>query len=245
MRYIAHPEEANSDKHQQKSFADLDLLAKAYNFYAIRLDVKINKYLYNENSPKYPLSVTVTLDYVGKSSKRTIHRIFHQDDLETPYVECILTDVLVSQDTMKPAPYPDWWIEKYAPLCKRDKLPNLVLPTVNEQTHCRTSTVVNLSDTDIYKHTHITSYIKYFYDSVYRNISNNGYKNISQNHFDSGVKSVSLEYTGQSIVHDELDITTWEICNDNVVYGTIEKKGGNECCRIKMEFYNEKVQPML
>ena len=59
------------------------------------------------------------------------------------------------------------------------------------------------------------------------------------------MKSVTLEYTGQSVVHDELDVTTWEDeIEENVMYGKIEKNG-YECCPMKMEFYNDKLQSML
>ena len=204
--------------------------------------MKFNKYLYSEQSPKFPLSVHMELDHVGKSSKCVHGRLYHEDT-KTEYVESIGTDVLVSEQTEKAVPYPDWWVEKFAPLCKNGKLLTLVLPEDKLQNPCHTSKIVSLSETDFYKHTNIASYLKFGYESIFRNIFNNSYKKINMNHFDSGVKSLTVAYTGQSRIHDELDITTWEdSTDDSTVYGKIEKKGGRPCCHMKMEFYNEKVQ---
>ena len=72
-----------------------------------------------------------------------------------------------------------------------------------------------------------------------KNISKNAYKNISQNHFDSGVKSINLTLAGSALLHDELDIITWEdSIDENIAYGEIVRKGGNPCCDMKIEFYN-------
>ena len=238
-----YPETSNNHL-QQKSFADLHLFTEDFYFYSTRLDVKINKYLYEEQSSKFPLFATIALDNVGKSSKRSTLSL-HHTDVEMAYVECILTSVLVSQETKKAVPFPEWWVDKFKHLCKNDKQEKLFIPTEGLRNHCHSKALVNLSDIDVYKHTNTASCLKYFYESIYRHILSKGYTNISQNHFESGVKSVTLEYTGQSVVHDELDVTTWEDeIEENVVYGKIEKNG-YECCHMKMEFYDDKLQSML
>ena len=83
-----YPETSNNHL-QQKSFADLHLFTEDFNFYSTRLDVRINKYLYEEQSPKFPLFATIALDYVEKSSKRST-LCLHHTDVEMAYVECIL-----------------------------------------------------------------------------------------------------------------------------------------------------------
>ena len=64
LRYFMYPEASNNHL-QQKSFADFHLLTEDFNFYLSRLDVKINKYLYEEKSPKFPLFATIALDYLS------------------------------------------------------------------------------------------------------------------------------------------------------------------------------------
>ena len=237
-RCSAYPE-STSDALQQKSWVDLHLLAKSFNFYVVAIDMKFSKNLYSETSPKFPLSVCISLDYVGKSSRRSTHRLCH-NDVEKDYVSVICTEVLVSPETKKPVPYPNWWIEKYAPLCENDKLVSFALPKDRLQNPCKTSTTVDKSDTDYYNHTNTGSYIKFFCESIFRNISKNAYKNICQNHFDSGVKSINLTLAGSALLHDELDIITWEdSIDENIAYGEIVVKEGNTCCDMKIEFYND------
>ena len=244
-RCFANPETTSNDTLQQKSFADLHLLTESFHFYMVSIDMKFSKYLYSEQSPKYPLSVHIELDNVGKSSRRCTHRLYH-NDVGVDYASFICTDVLVSKETKKPVPYPDWWINKFSPLCKNDRQAKFALPQDRLQNPCKTSTVVNLSDTDVYKHTNTGCYLKFCCESIFRNISRNVYKNINQNHFDSGVRSVNLVLAGQSVVDDELDITTWEDSMDNnIMYGQIVKKEGDICCYMKIEFYNDNTQPQL
>ena len=203
--------------------------------------MKLSKHLYSELSPKYPLTIYASLDYVGKSSRRCSYRLYH-DNVETEYASCVCTDVLVSQETQRPVPYPEWWIQKFAPLCKNDKLATFALPEDNLQNPCLTSTLVNLSETDVYKHTNASNYIKYCCESVYKNILKNVYNKIGQNQFNSGVKSYNLTVSDQSEVHDKLDIQTWEdSLDDNTVFGQIVKRGGKAICCMKLEFYNDTI----
>ena len=55
---------------QRKSFADLHLITKDHSFFIIGVNMKIKQHLYDEESPKFPLSVNMALDNVGISSKR-------------------------------------------------------------------------------------------------------------------------------------------------------------------------------
>ena len=237
-RCFTCPKTRNID-HQLESFADLHHLTEEYNFYMIGMHMKFDKYLYSEQSPKFPLQVDFKLDNIGKSSKCVSHRLYHNNFM---YIECLATDVLVSQATNKSAPYPSWWVKKFAPLCKNERLPQLVLPVERLENPCHTRTDVGLSETDVYKHTNAASYIKYCYESIFRNVSKRCYKNFKSNHLDSGVKCVAATYTGQSRLLDVLDIVTWEdSANDNTVYCKIFKHTGEECCDMKMEFYNDNI----
>ena len=237
--------ETTSDTLQEKSYIDLHHLTEKHNFFMTGIVLKISKHLYNEQSPKYPLTAHVKLDYVGKSSKRVTYRLYH-NDVGIDYVSSICTDVLVSNETHRPVPYPEWWIKKFAPLCKNDRISNFALPKDRLQNPCWTSTEVSLSDTDIYKHTNTSNYIKFCCESIFKNISKKVYKKISQHHFDSGVKSLNITITGQSEVHDVLDIHTWEdSIDENTVYGQIVKRGGTTCCFIKIDFYNDNIQSLL
>ena len=226
---------------QRKSLADLHLITKEHSFFVIGVNMKIKQCLYNEETPKFPLSVNMALDHVGISSKRLSQRLFH-NDLGTEYVECSFADVLVSKVKQKHVPYPSWWVEKFGNVCKEEKLTAFILPTERLTNPCNTSTRVNLSDTDLNKHTNTAAYVKICYESIFENVFDNKYKNIKHNHFDCGVKSVSVRYTSQSRLHEELDITSWEDTLDgNTVYMDVAKKGGKSCCQMKIEFYNDRL----
>ena len=230
---------------KRKSFADLHLITKDHSFFIIGVNMKIKQHLYDEESPKFPLSVNMALDNVGISSKRLFQRLFH-NELGTEYVECSFADVLVSEVNRKPVPYPSWWVEKYGNVCKEERLTAFILPAERLANPCYTSTRVNLSDTDFNKHTNTAAYVKFCYESIFENVSDNKYKNIKHNHFYCGVKSVSVRYTNQSGLHDELDITSWQDTLDgNTIYTGVAKKGGKSCCQMKIEFYNDKLQSNL
>ena len=100
---------------QLKSFADLHHILHENTFFMVGVGININKHFYDEDSPKFPLSVNMKLDHVGKSSKRLLFQLYH-NDVATEYATVQWDDVLVSDVDLKPVAYPAWWMEKFAHL---------------------------------------------------------------------------------------------------------------------------------
>ena len=225
----------------QNSLADFHVVLQNHLFFVVSANVTIHKYFYDEESPKFPLYVNASLDHVGRSSKRLSYRLYHPD-VETEYVTCHVDDVLVSNISRKPVGYPDWWVEKFAHLCKGEKS-IFELPRTQLSKTYNTSYQVTSTDIDTYKHANWSSYVKFCFESVYKNVYENKYDKITQNHIDSGLKSFSLVYKNESSLYDNLNICTREDkFDETVVYGDVFKEDGTLCFQMLMDFYNNSIK---
>lgn len=199
------------------------MLLKNHLFFIAAARMDINREFYEESSPKFPLSITKTLDYIGRSSS-AITGVLEGPSQQSPYATCRIQTILVDAKTRKPAPFPDWWREKYAHLVPAGQpviMPHLKKP--NDVHVYRTK--VSYSDIDAYLHTNWQSYVGFCMEAFYDNVLKNQFSGA----MGKCLESFEAGYRKESSIGNELNVYSWMSPQEN---GDIqfEIKHDNDIC---------------
>lgn len=217
------------------TLVDSHLLLKDYLYFIASARLDVNRKFYEETSPKFPLFITKTFDYIGKSSS-AITSVLECPSKPFPYATCRIQTVLVDSKTRKPSPFPDWWREKYAPFVQGGQ-PMIMHHLEKPRTVETYRTKVSYSDIDAYMHTNWQSYVGFcleaFYDSVFKN------QNKSYDGQVAGkcLKSFEAGFRKESSMGDELNVYSWVSEQDK---GDIQfeiKHNDDICLHARMEYY--------
>lgn len=190
------------------SLLDLGKVFQDHLVFVLGANVKIYKPFYEFETPKYPLHIITKLKYLGKSSKTLAYELYHSNS-NTLYVECDVTDVLVSMQERKPVAYPDWWIQKYGDLVTSERADLRINPVPTCQ-QVVSEVKVGDSDIDSYKHTNWSSYLKFCYNSLNEHVLSSSYQNVGQLELKAGLKSCNLIYKAESNLGDILTLNSWD-----------------------------------
>jgi acyl-CoA thioesterase FadM len=222
-------------KDSSGTFVDSHVLLRDNLYFIASASIDIDSRFYEETCPKYPLSITKTLDYLGKSSS-AITSVLECPSQSFPYATCRIQTVLVDSKTRKPMPYPDWWREKYAPYIQGGQ--PMIMPQLEKtgDVH-RYTTKVSYSDIDAYLHTNWQSYVSFCMEAFYDNVFHHQNKQVDREIMGKRLKSFEAGFRKESSMGDELDVYSWK---SNEVKGEIQfeiKHEEDVCLHAKMNYH--------
>ncbi|KAK3106155.1 hypothetical protein FSP39_013809 [Pinctada imbricata] len=220
------------------SFADFQKLLLDHFFFIVSSRVEISQNLYSLSTPKFPLTITKTLSYVGNSA-HCLTSVLENPDVKEPYATCMTQTVLVDPKSRRPISYPEWWRDKYESSVTSNTplhIPKLKRPA---NSICFPHAVY-FGDTDSYRHTNWTAYVRFCYDACMDAVWREQYSKLKFSDSENGVKSFEIAFTKESSIGDQIDVHSWEEAspNDKPVCFEI-LKGNDVCCQAKMTFHNE------
>lgn len=230
-----------------RSFLDANELAKKLFFYIATVQLEIFPQVYKPESPKFPLCVTKTLSYVGRSSKRISCTLTCPEN-ELVYAKCDIQDVIVNPETRKPSPFPDWWMEKYGRVDGNVESPSpLILAEIERPSSCHEFRMtVHHRDCDDYQHTNWASYGNFCLDTCYVLAKKAHYKSVNCNSLKMGLKSMEYSMKKETKEFEELNICSWEKdCKPNWLYFDIQNGNNESCCQAALSFYDFSCTPGL
>jgi acyl-CoA thioesterase FadM len=196
------------NKDYEDTFVDNHVILRDYLYFIASTRIDIDSRFYEETSPKYPLSITKTLDYLGKSSS-AITSVLECPSQSFPYATCRIQTVLVNSKTRKPMPYPDWWREKYAPYIQGGQ--PMIMPQLEKTGDIhRYTTKVSYSDIDAYLHTNWQSYVSFCMEAFYDNVLRHQNKSVNREIMGKCLKSFEAGFRKESSMGDELDVYSWK-----------------------------------
>ncbi|XP_033732359.1 uncharacterized protein LOC117321868 [Pecten maximus] len=219
----------------EDSFADCKELLLDNFFFIATAKLTIERPLYDEFTPKFPLAVTINLDQVGRSSFLLTSTLAHTHT--NPYAVCKVQTVLVDPTTRKSTPFPDWWRRKYAhdPAVDGSPLKMKNLPDIDHAQCHQHDVVVNWADSDSYSHTNWACYARYCSDACNFGVLQKKYKNITEKSLENGVKELEMSLIKESSVGDTLNLISWEN-GDNLNFRVL--KDSNTCVQMSMDFFS-------
>ncbi|XP_062605456.1 uncharacterized protein LOC134267251 isoform X2 [Saccostrea cucullata] len=222
-------------KNPNETFLDSHLLLKDNLYFIASTSIDIDSRFYEEFSPKYPLAITKTLDYIGKSSS-AITSVLECRSQTFPYATCRIQTVFVNGKTRRPMPYPDWWMEKYSPHVPKGQ--PIIMPHLEKPGEIQTyNTKVSYSDIDAYLHTNWQSYVSFCMEAFYDSVFKNKYTWLDKAMVGKCLKSFEAGFRKESSMGDELNVHSWESSH---VQGEIQfeiKHNEDVCLHAKMIYH--------
>ena len=227
------------------SIADIHMLMEGNISFVAALKIDINELFHTPESPKFPLTVTVEITHVGRSSLRQSFDVKHPGT-STPYFTCECDEVLISKINRRPAAFPDWWVDKYSKLIKPKE--KLIKPPIAPGAVMKTyDMAVEFEHLDLNSHTGTSAYLKLSINAAFKSIRHERIGCISLEHVRAGLKSIQMFFHGESSFGDILNITTYDNSsrgNEMLVEiskRSCDKEGSDEmCCTVVLEFYEPK-----
>jgi acyl-CoA thioesterase FadM len=159
-----------------------------------------------------PLDIRLKLGYIGNSSLSTVATIIDRST-GAALAQNINHVALVSMQTRRPTPIPDWWKEKYSSAVTDSK--PLVIPVMDVPTHlqmgmARYDMKVPWSEVDGYRHTSYLSYIRFCFDAATDATVKGCYTAFSGDFLNYRAKSIQALYKNECLANDMLTVVSWE-----------------------------------
>ncbi|XP_063420054.1 uncharacterized protein LOC134705221 isoform X1 [Mytilus trossulus] len=223
---------------KSESFLDMERLARDNLIYIATIQLQVSPSVYLQNTPKYPLSVTHSLAYIGNSSKR-ISSILTCPEVSKPYAQFFVHHVLIDPATRKPTAFPKWWMDKYGSL-KPEVVRPLKMDHLLRPDQClEDKIIVHPRDCDVYEHTSWANYGNFCYDSCCVFARKSLYKTINSQSLKNGLKSITVSFKKESLELESLDLYSWDdIHAPNKAHFEILNQNGEICCQASIEFFS-------
>lgn len=158
-----------------------------------------------------PLRCVLYPAYLGKSSYNTVIEI-RDANTDEVYVKNTNQMVLVSKETRKTTPLPQWFKDRFDNAIKGSSLivPRFSLPSAEIPRHICNLRVL-YSDIDAYKHANFSSYLKYAIEAAMEAANKGIYKGLfSGVLMNFKVKTVQTAYVEDVGAEQQLAVTTWQ-----------------------------------
>ncbi|XP_019613529.1 PREDICTED: uncharacterized protein LOC109461594 [Branchiostoma belcheri] len=171
---------------------------------------EISPSFYSVVRPGRPLKVSSRVVYVGNTSFVKKGEIVDRSTNEI-LVKGMVQDVLISMDTRRPTPFPDWLKENYLHLTSE---PRPEMAEVFEKPPAAKTFVYSVtvppSDIDLNNHTNQRHYIRYCFDCAVVGARQGAYPTVRGDVLKQGVRKVSVLYQKESLEGDVLSVDSWE-----------------------------------
>ncbi|XP_052091328.1 uncharacterized protein LOC127728128 [Mytilus californianus] len=221
-----------------ESFLDMERISRSNLIYIATIQLQVSPSVYLLDTPKYPLTVTHSLVYIGNSSKR-ISSILSCPEVPKPYAQFDVHHVLVDPATRKPTALPLWWTAKYGSL-KSEVVRPLQMDHLLRPDQClKDEIIVHPLDCDVYEHTSWSNYGNFCYDTCCVFARKSLYKTINSQSLKNGLKSITVSFKKESLEFESLNIYSWDdILAPNKAYFEILNQNGETCCQASIEFFS-------
>ena len=217
------------------SFLDMHQISKDYIFFNVCMTARIEQMFYQISTPKYPLTISMQLTHLGRTSFTIVYSIGSPGN--GTYATVKILGVFVDKKTRRPTSLPQWWKEKYSLIQSPSQPPNVY---GLKRPVCSISfpVSINYSDTDENCHTTCPFYMRMCYDAFVDGTMRKAYKRINDEDTSRGVKTLELVFKKESLLGDDLNVHSWETDRHDVRELGFEITNGTEICvQAKMEFY--------
>lgn len=212
------------------------------NMFMCGLNMEISHELYERAAIIFPMRVERRMNHVGKSSLSVKQAII---DVATQSVLATRTWLAVRVDlaTKKPRPIPNEYREKYAKVAMASPPQLVKAPGVIQERAFTCSITVRLCDTDLYGHATQGSYVLFAIECAERAKRARFYRTVREEL--SLVSRLGILFVSETLVGDELAVTTWDdgevnpLCTRFVMK---KVKNGSVVCHVEMEYHAEKEQ---
>ncbi|XP_070535535.1 uncharacterized protein [Ptychodera flava] len=188
----------------------------------------IHPSFYSRFSPKLPAMDTLRIVHVGRTSlviRQDLQMKEAGDLIATAFTQA----VLVNLNTRRSSPLPESYTRSFSDVMK---LPRPVIfddqPDFETQRRNRYDykVVVAHEDTDFYKHAQYDSYIKYCIDCARFGARQRAYSAIQDDLSAYSITEMSIQYLNESVLNDELLVTSCEDkSNPHKIHFSIKKHG--------------------
>ena len=199
--------------------------------------LEFSQNFYNIHSPKYPIFLELTHDYLRRTSKCLTMSLRHPD-VDNPYVVMNFVDVKLDSKTRRPKPYPDSF-RKFGIPAEPSKSLKHNFPPRPDSGVAFTDHKIQFSDTDANLHANYTFYIRACYDSFHENIANETYHPSAKLLMDAGIKTVEITYKQEAFMGDVLTVASWVDSENSNVYFFELQKDNETYCMVTIEFFPE------
>ncbi|KAK3104495.1 hypothetical protein FSP39_003385 [Pinctada imbricata] len=217
-RTFAHSQ--TIDQTTGRTFLDNRELRKERLVFVRASEIEFTKAMYDSMIDKRPLYMKVRGGYIGKTSYTSIAEV------TSPSGETLIknTNRLMGVDivTRKPLPIPDWYRERnhrsfHSPpkIFEKLKRPNAVQ-------HKRMR--VSWSDLDLNIHATWSTYVMMTINAASLLVKDGHLRHFRENKL-RGLHKLQLQFLGESIEGDELDVYVWEETETHIMNSDVCKKG--------------------
>ena len=197
--------------------------------------IRIEQRFYQISTPKYPLTISMQLTHLGRTSFTIVYSIGSPGN--GTYATVKILGVFVDKKTRRPTSLPQWWKEKYSLIQSPSQPPN-VYGLKRPECSISFPVSINYSDTDENCHTTWPFYMRMCYDAFVDGTMRKAYKRINDEDASRGVKTLELVFKKESLLGDDLNVHSWETDRHDVrELGFEITKGTEICVQAKMEFY--------
>ncbi|XP_078662256.1 uncharacterized protein LOC144906134 [Branchiostoma floridae x Branchiostoma belcheri] len=195
---------------------------------------EISPSFYSLVRPGSRLKVSSRVVYVGKTSLVKKGEIIDRSTNEV-LVSGIIQDVLISLETRRPMPFPDWLKEKYLHLTSepRPEMTEVFEKPPAAKTFVYRVTVPS-SDIDSNDHTNHRHYIRYCFDCAVMLAKQGAYPTVRGDVLKQGVRKVSVLYQKESLEGDGLSVESWEESPGTLRFQV--RKGHDDLVQVTMQF---------
>ena len=197
--------------------------------------IEFSREFYDIDSPKYPLFMDMSHDYLRRTSKCCKMSLCHPDS-EEPYVVMYSIDVKLDSETRKPKPYPASW-QKFGIPSEPSKSMKHSFPDRPENGVFYTEHKIHYSDTDANHHANYTFYVRACYDSFVENITKKNFPDSSNALMDAGVKTLEVTYKQEAFMGDVITVASWvgPKCSNVYYFELLDKS--QICTLVTFEFH--------
>ena len=216
-----------------RTFRDYKQLTEDSLTFLVTSELVFTKELYDRQIPKRPVYHTVRGGYIGNSSMNSFTSVSTEDG------KLLITNinqvVTVDTTTRRPKPLPQWWKDKYAESAK-DKI-SLKIDKFQKPESCGHYRVtVAWSDTDFNHHTTWSAYVRYVIDGAHK-CQREGTLTKFEENLRNGVNKLELQYFGESLEGDGLDVYIWEEMREGYVLRAEIFKEGKSSFQCTVTFF--------
>ncbi|KAK3105016.1 hypothetical protein FSP39_015219 [Pinctada imbricata] len=208
-------------------------LAKEKLFFIRASEVEFTKAVYSSKTDRRPLYIKLSEGHIGNSSFSSIAEVTSPSgEILVKSSERIITVDLV---TRKPSPIPDWYRQR-----KKHKqqghpvhFEKFVRPLGVKHKNMR----VHLSDLDFNAHATWSTYVMMTIETASLLVKEGQLRHFRENKL-RGLHKVQLQFLGESVEGDELDVFVWMDSQTYIMRSDV-CKNGESICQCSFEFFKD------
>ncbi|XP_076460229.1 uncharacterized protein LOC143293294 [Babylonia areolata] len=159
----------------------------------------------------FPYTVSVEVSDTGRTSLTMYSEMVNKLN-DQVLASCQCKFVLVDRETRRPAPFPDWYLQKYGAIAARNKRPlslTRAVPEIPAAAHCYKMEVA-ASDTDFNGHVNQGSYMRFCCDAAQAALRAQTLAGFQHDIARYPLIEQEVIHIGESDMGDQLQVYVWQ-----------------------------------